>query len=418
MRARRDSIATKASPGSPMARILVLVENLSVPFDRRVWQECQTLREAGHDVVVVCPCGSEQDRERRVRLEDVDIHRYPLRSATGGAFGYLSEYPVALWHSLRLTLRVQRRGRVDVVHICNPPDLFFLCALPLKLAGARVVFDQHDLVPELFLSRFGGSNRILYRLCLLLERVTYRVANHVLATNESYRAIALRRGGLRADEVTVVRSAPDLSRFKLVDPDAELRRGKRYLLCYVGVMGPQDGVDYALRAIAHLRHELGRSDFHAAFVGGGDVFENAVRLAHDLGLDGVVEFTGRISDEALARYLSTADICLAPDPKNPLNDISSMNKIVEYMAMSRPIVAFDLTEGRISAGDAALYARPNDTHDFAAAIATLLDDPERRASMAAYGSARVANELSWKNSAANLLTAYDRVLEANLQATM
>ncbi|MEE1786649.1 glycosyltransferase family 4 protein [Streptomyces sp. SP17BM10] len=396
-------------PGSPAGgdgrgrRALVLVENLSVPFDRRVWQECTTLRDAGWTVHVICPRGTKRDTEAEAVIDGVRIHRYPLRAATGGPAGYLREYGSALWHTARLARRV---GPVHVVHACNPPDLLFLPALWLKRRGARFVFDQHDLVPELYLSRFDRGEDLLYRGVRALERLTYRAADVVLATNESYRDVALRRGGLRPEDVFVVRSAPDTERFRPVEPEPELKRGKPHLLCYLGVMGPQDGVDYALRALAKLRDELGRTDWHAVFVGGGDTFEAMVALSRRLGLAERVEFTGRVPDADLVRYLSTADVCLSPDPRNPLNDVSTMNKVLEYMVMGRPMVSFDLREARVSAGDAAVYAPANDEAEFARLVALLMDDPEKRAWMGKLGQERINGPLAWRNSQRALLDAY------------
>ncbi|GAA4589141.1 glycosyltransferase family 4 protein [Planotetraspora phitsanulokensis] len=385
-------------------RALILVQNLSVPFDRRVWQECTTLRDAGWDVHVICPQGANRDTEAEAEIDGVKIHRYPLRPATGGPLGYVREYGLSLWHTLRLARRV---GPVDIVHACNPPDLLYIVAKRMKRHGARFVFDQHDLVPELYLSRFTRGEDFLYRLVCRLERKTYQAADVVIATNESYRDAALTRGGKKPDEVFVVRSAPVVERFHAVPAEESIKRGKPYLLCYLGVMGPQDGVDYALRSLALLRDKVGRTDWHAVFVGGGDTFEAMVALSHELGLSDMVEFTGRIPDEDLLRYLSTADVCLAPDPFNPLNDVSTMNKIMEYMAMKRPIVSFDLREARVSAGEAALYAQPNDEAEFAELIAQLLDDPDARRTMGELGQARVAGPLSWENSAKALLAAYD-----------
>ncbi|MET8981871.1 glycosyltransferase family 4 protein [Streptomyces sp. NPDC004539] len=384
-------------------RALILVENLSVPFDRRVWQECTTLRDAGWEVHVICPQGTKRDTEAEAEIDGVRIHRYPLKAATGGPSGYLREYGSALWHTLRLARKV---GRVDVVHACNPPDLLFLPALWLKRRGARFVFDQHDLVPELYLSRFDRGEDLLYRAVCALERMTYRAADVVLATNESYRDVAVRRGGRRPDDVFVVRSAPDAGRFHPVPAESELKRGKPHLLCYLGVMGPQDGVDYALRALAKLRDECGRDDWHAVFVGGGDTFDAMVELSGRLGLRDQVEFTGRIPDADLARWLSSADVCLSPDPYNPLNDVSTMNKVLEYMVMGRPIVSFDLKEARVSAGEAAVYAPANDESVFARLVAELLDDPDRRARMGKIGQERVGGPLSWEHSQASLLAAY------------
>jgi glycosyltransferase involved in cell wall biosynthesis len=385
-------------------RALILVENLSVPLDRRVWQESTALRQAGWEVHVICPKGTKQDTEAEVVLDGVHIHRYPLRAATGGPIGFVKEYGSALWHTFRLARRL---GRFDVVHGCNPPDLFFLVALAMRRRGTRFVFDQHDLVPELYLSRFGRGRDVLYRGVLLAERLTYRAAHVVIATNESYRQIALSRGGKRPEDVFVVRSAPVVERFHQVPPDESVRRGKPYLLCYLGVMGPQDGVDYALRSLAKLREEHGRTDWHAVFVGGGDTFDAMVALSRELGLGDCVEFTGRIPDEDLMRYLSTADVCLSPDPLNPLNDVSTMNKVMEYMAMSRPIVSFELREARVSAGEAALYAPANDESEFAKLIVRLLDDPDERRRMGEIGRERVAGPLSWEHSKTALLAAYE-----------
>ncbi|AIG80171.1 Hypothetical protein AJAP_36865 [Amycolatopsis japonica] len=384
-------------------KALILVENLSVPFDRRVWQECQTLRDAGWEVHVICPQGTKRDTEAEVTIDGVHILRYPLKAATGGPAGYVQEYGSALWHTLRLARKV---GRVDVVHACNPPDLLFLVALYLKRQGAKFIFDQHDLCPELYLSRFDRGEDFLYRAVCALERRTYKTADVVIATNESYKDVAVKRGGKSPDDVFVVRSAPVVERFHLVPAEPELKKGKPHLLAYLGVMGPQDGVDYALRALASLRDEVGRDDWHAVFIGSGDAFDAMVALSKELKLDDQVEFTGRISDEDLLRYLSSADVCLSPDPLNPLNDVSTMNKIMEYMAMSRPIVSFELREACVSAGEAALYAPANDEPEFAKLIAHLLDSPEQRAEMGELGRARVAGPLSWENSQKALLAAY------------
>lgn len=385
-------------------KALILVENLSVPFDRRVWQESLALRDAGYEVVVVCPSGETRDTEPHVRLDDIEIHRYPLKPAQGG-IAFAREYGAALWRTAKIAWRL---GRFDVVHACNPPDLLFLVAAPLKLRGAKFVFDQHDLVPELYLSRFGRGKDVVHAALVALERMTYALADVVLATNESYRQVALRRGRKRPEDVVVVRSAPDLDRFRPVPPDPALKRSKPHLLCYLGVMGPQDGVDYALRSLARLRER--RDDWHAVFIGSGDAFDPMVALMHRLGLDDLVTFTGRLSDDDVVRHLSTADVCLAPDPLNPLNDVSTMNKILEYMAMSRAIVSFDLTEARVSAGEAALYAPPNDEGAFADAVSALLDDPDERERRGRLGRERLEQSLSWERSRRALLAAYERAL--------
>lgn len=390
-------------------KALILVENLSVPFDRRVWQESTTLRDAGWEVHVICPQGTKRDTETEAVVDGVHIHRYPLKAATGGPAGYLQEYGSALWHTLRLARKV---GPVDVVHACNPPDLLYLVAKVLKRQGARFIFDQHDLCPELYLSRFDRGQDLLYRGVCALERATYRAADVVVSTNESYKQVARIRGGKKPEDVFVVRSAPVVERFHEVPVEPELKKGKPFMLAYLGVMGPQDGVDYALRALAKLRDEIGRTDWHAVFVGSGDAFDDMVALSAKLGLANQVEFTGRIPDEDLVRYLSTADVCLSPDPLNPLNDVSTMNKVMEYMAMSKPIVSFELREARVSAGDAAVYAPANDESAFAKLVSQLLDDPEERVRMGKLGQARVAGALSWENSAKNLLAAYEHAVKS------
>jgi glycosyltransferase involved in cell wall biosynthesis len=388
---------------------LILVENLSVPFDRRVWQEARSLRRAGYGVSVICPQGSRHDTALHEVLEGVDIHRYPLRPAAAGAVGYAREYASALSRTWSLIRRLSRTRRFDVVHACNPPDILVLTAVGLRRRGAAIIFDHHDLVPELYVSRFGGDRGLLYKSTFFYERLAFATADVVLATNESYRRVALGRGRKQPEDVFVVRSAPDLERFRPVPEEPSLRRSKRHLIAYLGVMGPQDGVDHALRALAKLR--VRRDNWHAVFIGGGDVLDEMQALAASLGLSGSVEFTGRIPDEDVIVRLSTADVCLAPDPKNPLNDVSTMNKIVEYMALARPVVSYDLKEARVSAGDAALYAAANDIGALAACIEQLLDSPTRRAEMGTLGRRRVEDELSWKRSEEQLLAAYERALE-------
>ena len=389
-------------PGST----LVLVENLSVPLDRRVWQEATTLTKAGFRVFVVCPRGNQVDREPIEHLEGVTIYRYPLTAATAGPRGYAREYAQALWHTSRLVARLAKKHQFDVVHACNPPDFLLAAAWPLKLRGTALIFDHHDLVPELYLSRFGRGKDALYRGVVGVERLAFRLADVVIATNESYRHVALTRGRKQDGDVFVVRSAPDLARFRQRDPEAALKRGKKHLVSYLGVMGPQDGVDHALRALAAVRTR--REDWHAIFMGAGDVLEEMKALARQLGIAEMVEFPGRVPDDYVARVLSSSDACLAPDPKNPLNDVSTMNKILEYMAMSRPIVSYDLREARVSAGDAALYSRPNDVDAFADALERLFDDPALGARMGVIGRSRVENELSWQHSEHALLNAYER----------
>jgi glycosyltransferase involved in cell wall biosynthesis len=396
-RRRRTSVS--------LGRAALLVENLSVPFDRRVWQEATSLRRAGYDVSVICPRGQNQDVEAHVVIDGVSIHRYPLRAAGGGPTTYIGEYASAFRSTISILRRLQQRSPFDVVHACNPPDPLICTALPARRKGAALVFDHHDLVPELFLSRFGRAG-LLHRATLVAERLAFRLADVVLSTNDSYREIAITRGRKRAEDVFVVRSAPDIERFQRVPADPTLRDSKAYLLAYLGVMGPQDGVDHALRALATLRTT--RNDWRAIFIGGGDVLEEMRGLAAQLNLSDAVVFTGRIPDDDVIRILSSADVCLAPDPRNPLNDLSTMNKIVEYMSLSRPLVSYDLREARVSAGEAALYARADDVDDFARCIGTLLDSQELRDRMGAAGRRRVEDEISWARSEGALLAAYER----------
>jgi glycosyltransferase involved in cell wall biosynthesis len=410
--APRSQAASSAGARGHARRVLVVVQNCPVPFDRRVWHQSRALAEAGHDVTVICPQGTTHDTEPRAEIEGVHIYRFALRSAESG-LDYAREYWLSLWHVWRLVRKLSRTAPFDAVHVTNPPDVMMLAVRGQRRKGARLIFDQHDLVPELFDSRFGGSaglgKRLLRRALIRLERMTYRLADVVIVTNESYRQIAIGRGGVALDRVHIVRNGPDLDRFLRVEPEPELKRGRAFLACYLGVMGPQDGVDKAVQSLAELRTRFGREDLHAVFIGAGDAGEDCKRLAHELGLDDRVEFVGRVPDSTVQRYLSTADVCLAPDPPSPLNDMSTMTKIMEYMAMSCPVVSFDLPETRVSAGRAAVYARGEDVTDFARLIGELLDDPERRREMAAEGRRRVEDSLSWQASRERLYAAYQQV---------
>lgn len=411
-RAIEDSAIDPDSPDPRIRRhILILVENLSVPSDRRVWQESRALVEAGFKVTVICPVGVTRDRESETVIDGVQILRYPLRPAAGGPLGYAREYAFALWHTLRLAIKVRRAGRIDAVQACNPPDLLFLIARILRPGGTRFVFDHHDLVPELFLSRFPDGGPILQRLIRYAERLSFASADAVISTNETYRRVAIERGKVAPDRVAVVRNAPDLRRFTRREPDPSLRRGKAYLLVYLGVMGPQDGVDYALRALRLLRDKIGPDDIHCIFMGAGDSFDAMVAFSAELGITDIVEFTGWVQDdEFIQRCLSSADVCLAPDPLNPLNNVSTMTKIAEYMAMGQPIVSFDLAEARVSAGDAAVYVPCNDEYAFAMAIDALLKDPARRRRMGEVGRRRIEEQLSWEVSRQTLVEFYRRIL--------
>jgi glycosyltransferase involved in cell wall biosynthesis len=388
-------------------RVLILLQNEPVPSDRHVWNESTALVRAGYEVTVVCPVGERRDRLAFEEIDGVAIHRYDPIRADGCAAGYAIEYLAALWSMRRRAARLSRGGPFSVVHACSPPDFLLLAALGLRRRGSRFIFDHHDLTPELYQTRFGGG--LLHRATLAAEQIAFRSADLVLSVNDSYRRVAVERGGRDPADVAIVRTGPDLTRFVPSEADPVLKRGKRFLLSYAGVMGPQDGVDHALHALAELLAL--RDDWRAVFMGDGDVFSEMQDLATELGLDGSVEFMGWVEHETIARVLSSSDVCLAPDPKSPLNDLSSMVKIPEYMAMSRPIVSYDLAESRIGAGEAAVFAAPGDHAGFARMISELLDDPERRAQMGAAGRERVTANLGWEHQERSLLAAYARAIE-------
>jgi glycosyltransferase involved in cell wall biosynthesis len=387
-------------------RVLMVIENDRVPEDRRVWAESRTLSDAGWDVAVICPdlgCGGQARVEE---LDGIEIHRYPLRPA-GTTLGYIREYGQALWRTWRLVRRLQRERAFDAVHLGNPPDFLYLAVRKPRARGARLIFDHHDLMPELFRSRFGRAG-VPYLVLRAIERHALRTADVVISTNESYRRIAIERGVVPED-VFVVRNGPELARFVPVEPDPSLRGGRPHLIAYLGLMGPQDGIDHALKALAALR-QLRPDDWRAVFVGNGEVLEQMRALASELGLADAVEFAGWRGDDDIRRILSTADVCLAPDPPSPLNDVSTMVKIPEYMAMGRAIASYDLPETRISAGAAAAYGETAEPESLARCVHELLEDPGRRLAMGEEGRRRVSR-LSWQQSSTELLAAYERVVD-------
>ncbi len=388
-------------------RVLILVENLSVPFDRRVWLEARALKQDNNAVSVICP-RFENEKGFEI-LEGINIYRYSPPPPTKGILSYIFEFSYCFVMTFILSLVVFFRHNFDVIHACNPPDMFFLVGLFYKVFGREFYFDQHDLCPEVYLAKYGAHKKdFFYRMLLGLEYFTYKTADRVIVTNNSYRDIAISRGRLDPDSVVVVRTGPDAERFKMVSPVPSLKQGKRFLVSYLGVMAPQDGVDYLLLAIDIIINRYKRDDIMFSIIGSGDSIGDLKRLKDELFLDGSVLFTGRIPDKELFEYLSTSDVCVAPDPKNPLNDKSTMNKIVEYMAMARPIVSFDLRESRYSAGDAALYATPNNTEEFADKIIELLDDAECRNKMGSYGYERLRKgEFSWECNRNKLIGVYD-----------
>ena len=394
--------------------ILFLVENLPSPFDRRVWQEATTLAAAGYGVSIICPTGRGYEK-RYEEIDGIAIHRYPLPVEASGALGYALEYSIALFWTFVLAWRVLLTRGFDAIHACNPPDLFFLVGGFFKLLGKRFVFDHHDLNPELYEAKFGRRD-FFWRLMKGLERLTFRTADVSIATNESYRRVAIERGGMDPAKVFVVRSGPSLERLRIVPPVESLKRGRRYLVGYVGVMGRQEGIDLLLEAARIAVKEMGRDDIHFGLVGGGTSLEEMKALARELGIADHVTFTGRVPDRDLLAMLNTADVCVNSDIANELNDKSTMNKIMEYMALGKPIVQFDLAEGRFSAQDASLYARRNDPRDLAAKLVALLDDPARREAMGTFGRRRVESELEWRYEAPKLLAAYAALWPARARA--
>ncbi|TMH68677.1 MAG: glycosyltransferase family 4 protein [Betaproteobacteria bacterium] len=386
-------------------RVLILVENLPSPFDRRVWQEAGALHDAGYTVSIICPTGRGYEAKFEA-IDDIHVWRYDLPTEGAGALGYLVEYSAALFWTFVLSLRVFFSRGFDVIHACNPPDLFFLIGGFYKLFGKKFLFDHHDANPELYVAKFGRKD-FLYRAMLLLERCTFRTADVSIATNQSYRRIAIERGGMAPERVFVVRSGPSLERLKIQPPVPALKRGRKHLVGYVGVMGRQEGIDYLLHAVSYIVHGLGRRDIQFGLVGGGTSLEEMKAMAAELRIADYVTFTGRVPDAELLAMLNTADVFVNPDVATEMNDISTMNKIMEYMALGKPMVQFDLAEGRYSAQGASLYAARNDPLDMGAKIVELLDDPERRKTMGELGRRRVLEELEWRHEAPKLLAAYD-----------
>ncbi len=392
-----------------MKKVLIIVENLPVPFDSRVWKEACALQQHGYQVTVLCPKGKGYEKGYEL-LEGVHIYRHPMPKEGNTPFGYLWEFSWALfWEFLYSWWIFLRRG-FQVLQGCNPPDDIFLVALPFKLFGVKYIFDHHDANPELYLSKYEKKG-LLYKAQVLLEKWTYRFADVVIATNESYRTLAVTRGGLAPEDVFVVRNGPDLEKFKPVPPKPELKYGKPYLVGYVGTMSIQEGLDLLLDS-AQLMKSSGRRDVHFTCVGGGPGLAGLRQMVKDKALEDTVTFTGRVPEAQLLDVLCTADVCVNPDKPCPMNDISTMIKIMEYMALGKPIVQFDMKEGRFSAGEASLYSdNDNQVEDFTKKILWLLERPDEGARMGAFGRQRVETVLAWQYSVDHLLKAYERAFE-------
>lgn len=411
---RASAVADVAAAVHHGRRVLIIVENLPVPFDRRVWSEATTLRDAGYTVSIISPKGRGYEDEEAV-IDGIHVYRHSLPLEAGGALGYLLEYGAALFWQLVLALKVARRSGFDVIHACNPPDLIFVVGILFKIFGRKsFVFDHHDLNPELYEAKFKRRG-FFWRLLLIAERLTFMTADLSIATNESYRRIATTRGGMSPDRVFVVRSGPNLDRVKRVASDRRWRNGRRFLVGYVGVISETEGLDLLLASIDHIVHTRRRTDIQFAIAGDGPEWQAITKLTDKLGLGDYVTLTGRIEDAALFAMLSTADVCVNPDRVSALTNLSTMNKIMEYMALGKSIVQFDVVEGRFSAQDASVYARPNDPIDFGEKIIELLDADELRDRMGEFGRRRVTDFLAWQHEQAKLLAAYDALYALRAQ---
>ena len=407
---RKRPPKTKSRRGR--GRILILVQNLSVPFDRRVWLECLSLIDAGFKVAVVCP--KAPGDPSYALIDGVEVFKYRPYASGGSSVSFIIEYLYSFLATLTLSLKAGLGGRFTAVQSCNPPDIFWPIGLLFRLLhGSSFVFDHHDLCPELYQSRFPNGNQLIYSLLRFMERCTMKAADHVISTNDSYREVVLGRDGVDPAGVTVVRTGPDLNRLRRTAADPTLRGSAPHLAAYLGVMGPQDGVDLVLELAEHVVHRLGRRDITFTLIGSGDCFDDLVALSDRLDLSDFVTFTGRIPDEDVCAILSTADVGISPDPKNPLNDLSTMNKTMEYMTFALPVVAFDLRETRISAGDAAVYATPNDVTELAQLLIDLMDDEPRRRSMGTAGRTRIEQELAWDHQAPRYVGVYERLAAAS-----
>ena len=392
-----------------LGRVLIIVQNLPVPFDRRVWLEATTLTRSGYDVSVICPKGKGFDRSFE-QLEGIDIYRYSLPIEAAGVLGFIVEFLWCFICTSMKSIKVMMLGRgFDVIHACNPPETYWVLGRFWKFFGKKFLFDHHDLSPEMYEAKFGTNKGLIYWVLLQFERLTFQTAEVVITTNESHKEIAKSRGGKQDEDVYVVRSGPDLNRFKTYPVDHLWKKGKPYLLVYLGEICKQDGVDHLVRAVKILRDQMGRRDFHCVFVGGGPYQGTIKDYADEQEVDDVCTFTGRVSDEDLCRILSSADIGVDPDPKNNWSDKSTMNKIMEYMFFGLPIVSYDLKENKFSAGKAALYAESNSEEALARNISHLLDSPDTRSEMSKIGYKKLREELSWKHSIESLLSAYSHV---------
>ena len=391
--------------------ILIIVENLPVPFDRRVWQEAQALREAGYGVSVICPKGKGHTKSYE-ELNGIHIYRHPLPIEASGAAGYLAEYSIALFWEFWLSFKVLRKHGFDAIQACNPPDLIFLVGGFYKfLFGKKFVFDQHDLNPELYEVKFGRKSGIFYRLLCLFENLTFKCADASIATNETFKRIAIERGGMAPDKVAVVKSYPDLTRFKPVPADPAIRERFTHVVGYVGIMGNQDGVDILVKAMAHLVHKLNRTDIGCIIIGSGSELENLKQIAKDCGVADYIKFTGYLTGGALLTHLCSLDIGVIPDPPSACNDKLSMNKVFEYMALGLPFVQFDLQQARLEAGEAGFVAKRPTAEGLATAMLTLLEDQTLQKQMSRIGKEKAQREFRWNTELNSLVNLYENLFD-------
>ncbi len=388
--------------------VLLLVENAAVPHDRRVWNEARSLQRNGYDVTVLGPKNKKMGLTASDEvLEDVTIRRFAMPFGGPKKIDFLLEYGWAALIAHIEAFRIYRKRPFKLVHVANPPDIFFGLKWMLGRKGVKFIFDQHDLSPETYQSKFDEpKNDIVHRTLGWLERLTYKASDSVIVTNESYRERAVGRGKKADSDVFTVRNSPDRNLFKARDAKPELKDGYKHMVVFVGTMGYQDGVHVLLDAAKYVRQDRERSEVLFVVMGTGDSFEALQEQHERLNLGEGVRFTGFIPDDEMLDYLATADVGAAPDLESPLNDISTMIKTMDYMSMGIPVVSFDLTESRVSAGDAAIYAKQHTAEAFGDAIIELIDDPDRRAAMADIGQARIDGPLSWDHSTENLLAAY------------
>ena len=394
-------------------RVLMLLQNAPYPHDPRVRSEAKALASAGIQVTLICP--GVEGQPRHETLGGVRIYRFPRPSYAGSFLGYLYEYGYSMLMIYFISLYVFFRYGFDVIHAHCPPDAFVFIAAFYKLFGKRFMYDHHDLSPELYYARFDGSgNRHVYRTLSWFEKLSCRLADHVIATNQSYKAVEMQRGGVAEDRITIVRNGPELKDISSIIAIPAEQKKEKFILCYVGVMSNQDGVDYLLRALNYLVYDVGRTDLYCYLVGRGEAVPRLESLVKELDLSEYVVFTGWVDKEDVPGYISMSDICVAPEPSNPYNDRSTSIKVMEYMEFAKPIVAFDLPEHRFSAQGAAISATPNDERDFAEKIAALMDDPAERQRMGKIGRARIETELAWSYQKLHLIEAY-RVLVGEVQ---